>query len=193
MMYEKPTPNQRVFTSFFCRCGRSQNCVWPELFYEVMGRAFPLIFGFFIVAVAAVAATTTPVSGEFSEECMEYGLNCPGCKLYLAPSRALGFGRGVIAGKEYVHGESIDNAPSITVPNEVAEEMILHNYIYSSEDEQFGMITFGPSMIFNHQRMDKKDVDHTWADVDVPTIDQQLIAAHSTYTNVINAAIRYDG
>ena len=143
-----------------------------------------------VLTLSASSSTSSTSRAELPDECMEYGLNCPGCGLFLAPSRALGFGRGVIAGRDYIYGEAIDNAPSITVPNEVAESMILHNYIYSSEDEQFGMITFGPSMIFNHQNMDKKDVDHTWADADVPTIDQQLLAAHSTYTNVINSAIR---
>ena len=107
-----------------------------------------------------VVLTTRSTTKE--EDCATYGLNCPGCGLYLAPSKSLGFGRGVIAGRDFIKEELIDNSPSITVPNEVVENIILHNYIYSSEDEQFGMINFGPAMMFNHKPLELKDVDHTW-------------------------------
>lgn len=121
---------------------------------------------FFIVVVSLLISSTTQqhdIDVEDSDECLTHGLNCPGCSLYLAPSKTLGFGRGIIAGKDFLFNDLVDNSPSITVPNEVTEDTILNNYIYSSEDDAFGMITFGPAMIFNHQRQELKDVDHTWA------------------------------
>jgi uncharacterized protein len=125
-----------------------------------------------------------------TDECLLSGLHCPSCKLYMAPSKILGFGRGIIAGRDFNMNDIVDEGPSITVANEVTEDTILNNYIYSSENDAFGMITFGPAMIFNHQRQELKDVDHTWAEYEIPTIDQQLASPNSDYSNVINKAVK---
>jgi hypothetical protein len=102
-----------------------------------------------------------------------------------------GFGRGVIAGRDISQEEVIDSAPSLVVAHEVTNDMILNNYIYTSEDDSFGMITFGPSTLFNHKRIDEKDTEHAWASYDVPTVDQQLKSPNTLYTNVINKAVKH--
>lgn len=139
--------------------------------------------------IKATLALLTVLFIVAAEECQQTGYYCP-CKLYLAPSRALGFGRGVIAGKDFSVDELVDRAPTIVIANEVTDDLMLHNYIYCSEDDLFGMITFGPAVIFNHKPSDEKDVQHRWTEYEVPTIDQQLKSPNTIYSDVENTATK---
>jgi len=127
------------------------------------------------------------IEGEYHDE--EYHEE-ESCKLYLAPSKSLGFGRGIISGIEYREGDIVDIAPTFTIPMEVTAEIILNNYIYSSENDEFGMVTLGPPMLFNHKSMTEKDVEHSWAEFQIPDIHKQLSSSNTVYTDVINKATK---
>jgi hypothetical protein len=102
-----------------------------------------------------------------------------GCDLYLAPSKIVGVGRGIIAGRNFSKGSAIEVAPAITIAFSLIEKWQLNNYIYDANEAGSTMALIGAGMIYNHRV--PKTVTHVWISHKITNIDEQLWA-HSTYT-----------
>lgn len=136
-----------------------------------------LAYAFFasVLSIAALAVEYTCTNSDGS--CHE-----PTCDLYLALSKIPGAGRGVIAGRNFNYDAVLDSSPSILIKTDDIYSWQLFNYVYSAEDDDFSMALFGPAMMYNH--FVPINVEHQWAEADIPRPESIVDAPFTTYTNV---------
>ena len=103
------------------------------------------------------------------------------CGLYLAPSVIPEAGRGVISGRAYDEGHILeDQVPTLKMSTEISGACQLNNYVFSSNDESYSMIIFGPGSLYNHQSL--QTIQHYWQDHDVMDPAEISLSPYSDYT-----------
>lgn len=102
------------------------------------------------------------------------------CKLYLAPSKIPDAGKGVFSGVKAKQEDYLESTPNVIVRTDHIRSLQLFNYVYSAEDDDFSMASFGASMLYNHKN--PKDIDHYWASGDIPPAKSVLWNPYTTYT-----------
>jgi hypothetical protein len=108
-----------------------------------------------------------------------------GCKFYLAPSTISGAGRGIFAGEKFLEGTAVDVAPTLPIHHKYVSEMQLLNYVYGTNDDQYSMVIFGQSNLYNHRdEEDQVAVHHEWLDYDVRDPQIHFAFPQSDFTNV---------
>jgi hypothetical protein len=89
-------------------------------------------------------------------------VNANECDLYLAPSNMNGVERGIIAGRTFPAGYTVEVSPSVIVKMDEIRRKQLSNYVYGSEDKTYSIVTFGSGMLFNHRN--PKSIQHYYHD-----------------------------
>jgi hypothetical protein len=110
------------------------------------------------------------------------------CRIYVAPSKIPGVGKGIFAGKDIKKNEELEENPNVIVKTKSIRELQLFNYVYSAEDDDFSMASFGASMLYNHRN--PKDIDHFWAISDVPEVKTVFDHPYTTYAPSMYQSMR---
>jgi hypothetical protein len=85
--------------------------------------------------------------------------------MYLVPSRIPNAGRGVVAGTFFMKEDFIEECVTLQVPKPTTYATQLMHYVYGSNHDDYSMVMFGPSSLFNHHA--NRTVYYTWTDSEV--------------------------
>src|SRR5438105_2547194 len=76
-------------------------------------------------------------------------VNC-NCKFYLAPSKYIPGGRGVVAGEVFDINDVIASGPGMLVNFAKTHTWQLQNYVFATNEPALSMMIFGAAMLLNH-------------------------------------------
>jgi len=94
------------------------------------------------------------------------------CDFYIIPSKFIGAGRAVVAGKGYQEGELIERAMCIEVPHHFIRKSQMNNYVFAGNHENTALMVLGISMLFNH--LEDPNTDHLYAGFDYESANNSV-------------------
>lgn len=87
------------------------------------------------------------------------------CDYYLAPSKFVPSGRGVIAGRPYEEGDNILKSISIEIPNFFVRKTQLSNYVFGASQNDTSLVILGINMMINHH--DNPNTENVYASTEM--------------------------
>ena len=80
------------------------------------------------------------------------------CSLYLAPSLITGAGRGIFAGTSFSQSDEVGQSVGVLVDSYIIEDLKLADYVFTTQNDYYGIVYFGPAMSFNHRGVGESNV-----------------------------------